>query len=57
MGVGAIPYQVITAWARDHGIDDPDDLDLVVYGVQAIDGLYLEHLAKQIPSSGKKRKE
>lgn len=45
MGVGAIPYPVITAWARDRGIDDPDDLELLVFAVQALDGVFLEHLA------------
>lgn len=49
MGVGAIPYPTITAWGRDHGIDDPDDLELLVFGVQALDGAFLEHLAKKKP--------
>jgi hypothetical protein len=45
MGVGAIPYPVITAWARDRGIEDPDEIELLVFGVQALDGVYLEHIA------------
>lgn len=51
LGVGAIPYPTITAWARDHGIDDPDDIELVVFAVQAIDAAFLEHLAKTRPKT------
>lgn len=51
LGVGAIPYTTITAWARDQGIEDPDDLALVVFGVQALDTDYLNHVAKPTPSS------
>ncbi len=45
MGPGAIPYPAITAWARDRGLDDPDEIELVVLAVQAIDSTYLEHVA------------
>lgn len=57
MGVGAIPYQVITAWARDHDINEPDDLELVVFGVQAIDGVYLEHLAKTMSKKDRRNRD
>lgn len=46
MSVGSIPYPVITSWGRDHGVDDLDDLELLVWGVQAIDLEFLDHLQK-----------
>jgi hypothetical protein len=49
MGIGAIPYPTITEWARDHGIEDPDEIELVVFGIQAVDGEFLKHMAKQLP--------
>lgn len=48
--VGPIPYPTITAWGRDHGIEDLDDLELLVFGVQAIDSEFLAFMAKKNPT-------
>lgn len=53
MGVGAIPYLAITAWARDRGVDDADEIELVVWAVQALDSVYLEHVAASMTKPGR----
>ena len=52
MGVGGIPYQTITAYCRDRGIEDLDDIECVVVAVQALDGEYLEDLGRRLKKQG-----
>lgn len=64
LGVGALPYRAIAAWAWDHDIRDGDGFDDLLIVVQHLDGIWLKDSAakvkqrsdaskKQTPKSGK----
>lgn len=45
-GVGAIPWTAINAYAKRHGVRDPDDFDDFVSLIREMDAVYLKHQAK-----------
>lgn len=45
MGAGPIPWSKVQDWARDRGIDTPDERDEIAAIVAHLDGIWLKHMA------------
>lgn len=50
MSVGPIPFSAIDAYARRHGVDDPDEFALWVRMIRLCDRVFIEHMTKDKPT-------
>lgn len=54
VGPHAIPVSEIAAFLKAKGIDDEDEVDTYMDAIVAMDGVYREHVHKQMESASKK---